>query len=96
MSEELIEELARVLDAYDPNRIDRELCLRQARALLPIIHRLQLEAGEKVREAAARENLMICLTNGEELTDEAMEMLNFAADRIRALDVAAIIGDSYD
>lgn len=63
----------------------------QARAILPIIKAERIRGGEMVREAAARENLMICLTNCEEWTDEAMEALNFATDRIRALSVPAIV-----
>ena len=53
----------------------------------------KLEGARLALEAAGRENLMICLTNCEELTDEAMEVLNFAADRIRTLDPAKILGE---
>ena len=60
-------------------------------AMQPRFKAERIRGGEMVKEAAARENLMICLTNCEELTDEAMEALNFATDRIRALSVPAIV-----
>ena len=55
-------------------------------AMQPHIEAQREDAARMALEAAARENLMICLTNCEELTDEAMEALNFAADSIRAID----------
>lgn len=46
MTPEQIEELARVLDSCDPDRIDHDLCIRQAKALAPIIDRWTSEARE--------------------------------------------------
>lgn len=98
--EELIEQVARVLDAALAFEVERDVYAGEttheercaiARAILPIIKAERIRGGEMVKKEAARENLMICLTNCEELTDEAMEALNFAADRIRALSVPTIV-----
>ena len=80
----------------DPRKAVRDIVeWNQRLALDPAVsaeaRALMVRGGEMVKEAAARENLMICLTNCEELTDEAMEALNFATDRIRALSVPAIV-----
>jgi len=97
MTDELIEQVARAVHEHLCRRdvmqyLDNdEDCAGIARAILPIIKAERIRGGEMVKEAAAGENLMICLTNCEELTDEAMEALNFATDRIRALSVPAIV-----
>ena len=59
----------------------RKDALWAARALLPIIRRRELEAGEKVKEAIFAQ------------TDPRCDKCDYA---YAALDVAAIIGDSHD
>lgn len=86
--EELIEELARLLD--HPSLYmggASEQSKRKARAILPIILRRELEAGKKVRNAMF--NAEIKLSASKVIWDAGNEA-------IRALDVAAIIGDSHD
>ena len=125
MSEELIEELALALVNRDQERFDLPRIesvedfrlesdaaeyIASARALLPIIRRRELEAGEKVKEAAAAlpqeradgwkgvakrgNNSRIKMPKDSIFTAQSENEV--AAIRIRALDVAAIIGDSHD
>jgi hypothetical protein len=82
--EALIEELARVLDAFNPDQVDHELCLRQARAILPIIQRERVSAGEAVKEAAAKE--------ADVNAHEECEVAEQIAKWIRDLNVEAIVG----
>ena len=100
MSEELIEELALALVNRDQERFDLPRIesvedfrlesdaaeyIANARALLPIIRRRELEAGEKVKQEAKE-----VIITGLGLTHTRL------LERTRALDVAAIIGDSHD
>lgn len=34
---DLVEQVARILDSLDPERVDHDLCLRQARAVIPVV-----------------------------------------------------------
>lgn len=95
MSEELIEELKHALElgnaggheCYIPlathSKAARERIECQLEHVLPIIRRRELEAGEKVKEAAVD-----AVSEGEVWSDVPF------STAIRALDVAAIIGDS--
>ena len=92
MSEELIEELALAIKhglAWDVEKdvYAAETCIEERRCiaarLLPIIRRRELEAGEKVKDAA-------------EFAFVAPGVWTAPWKVIRALDVAAIIGDSHD
>ena len=88
MSEELIEELALAIGGPEDDGMDGhywELDLASARAILPIIRRRELEAGEKVKAAAVD-----AVSEGEVWSDTPF------SNAVRDLDVAAIIGDSYD
>lgn len=68
----------------------RKVMLVKAQAILPIIRRLQLEAGEKVKEATLSVHVPF---GGRESYDGGVEDYEKA---IRALDVAVIIGASHD
>ena len=67
------------------NEIMGRTAATAARAVLPIIRRRELEAGEKVKEAAVD-----AVSEGEVWSDVPF------STAIRALDVAAIIGDSHE
>ena len=109
MSEELIEELALALVNRDQERFDLPRIesvedfrlesdaaeyIANARAILPIIRRLQLEAGEKVRDAAA--TVKPTNTPASECETTGQWTRRTLREAIRALDVAAIIGDTRD
>ena len=91
-NEALIREIASVLDHPSlymggPSRGS----MLKAKAILPIIRRRELEAGEKVKEAAAAR-----LVSWDPPNSAWWCALSDGANSIRALDVAAIIGDSHD
>lgn len=93
MSEELIREIALAIGGPEDDGMDGhywELDLASARALLPIIRRRELEAGEKVKEATLSVHVPF---GGRESYDGGVEDYEKA---IRALDVAVIIGASHD
>lgn len=126
MSEELIREIALAIGGPEDDGMDGhywELDLASARAILPIIRRRELEAGEKVREAAAAlmegkggviplASYYASFVSGNNMPHPSGDNRNRikhehqrrAFDRttedvvrvLRALDVAAIIGDSHD
>ncbi|HET8869157.1 MAG TPA: hypothetical protein VFM48_01815 [Aquabacterium sp.] len=51
-NEQLVEQIARVLDACDPDKVNHELCLKQARAILPFILAAREEGARAMQEAA--------------------------------------------
>lgn len=72
----------------------RKVMLVKAQAILPIIRRLQLEAGEKVRDAAA--TVKPTNTPASECETTGQWIRRTLREAIRALDVAAILGESHD
>lgn len=58
-NEQLVEQIARVLDACDPDRVNHELCLKQARAILPFITAARLE-GVEAAAKALEADAMLC------------------------------------
>lgn len=103
MSEELIEELARTmadaLCAGSPWDDDKPADYHAegmvaARAILPIIRRRELEAGEKVRDAAA--TVKPSNTPASECETTGQWTRRTLREAIRALDVATILGESHD
>ena len=113
--EALIEELARVMckrvvhDDIEALELDWHLWVEDARAILPIIRRREIEAGEKVKAAVHTEAVNHGVTNTSFAQEDdgwindmdpsyirGQGLLEFARKTIRALDVAAIIGDSHD
>lgn len=97
MSEELIREIALAIGGPEDDGMDGhywELDLASARAILPIIRRRELEAGEKVRDAAA--TVKPSNTPASECETTGQWTRRTLREAIRALDVAAIIGGSND
>ena len=96
--EALIEELARVMckrvvhDDIEALELDWHLWVEDARAILPIIRRREIEAGEKVKAAAV--NMVDDLEVG--WRDRYDTAVSDAYTALRALDVAAIIGGEHD
>ena len=101
--EALIEELARVIgqqiegpaEDMDGPWYGKPLWAsytNEARAILPIIRRREIKAGEKVKEAAHKAVIYAPKKRGN---SHAAAILD-ADDAVRALDVAAIIGGEHD
>ena len=104
VSEELIEELALELrrainwfieaDVLAADITDEERRDVIISAILPIIRRRELEAGQRVRDAAA--TVKPSNTPASECETTGQWTRRTLREAIRALDVAAIIGDSHD
>lgn len=93
MIDELTEELARAIEhglAYDVESdvYAGETCIEERRCIaariIPIIHRREIEAGEKVKEAAV------------DKLDECCEPCFQCNQNLVALDIPAALGGKHD